>query len=378
MVSETTAEKPTPGRIVVSGVVPDSEAGYFWKLWTENFDEDTKATKPGAAWRCMAWGRADNPHEHDFRKHLDAYLAKFKLSEDDPIVQRNWFGRRVFDRNVTAYRYSFLHCSYKPTPAPWLGEFRSPFGRDGALGTLLAAAVPPGVTDFAIGIDPASRRDCCAIVVWGWGALTPNVWQLAEFVTEPGSGIRQDQWIEVLLFLREKYPNIIGIKRDAGSAAEDIFLADYKLRIEAVTKGPGSVKDRVERTAALAGQRRMHAIAGSQLETQLKTVRWDPVARERGKWTLLATIPNDVSDAADYGLEPYYCSFEEKPLPESMNDMAARVMREARCRGRVTGIQKTRRWFTCWVRLAIRAVSVEHAFLARSLPQLTRDIAPSR
>ena len=329
MVSETTADKPTPGRIVVSGVVPESEAGYFWKLWTENYDEATAKEKPGAAWRCMAWGRADNPHEHDFRKHLDAYLHKFKLSEDDPIVQRNWYGRRVFDRNVTAYRYSFQHCSYKPLAPSWMHEWRSPFGPHGPLGTLRAAAIPAGVTEFAFGIDPASRRDCCAIVAWGWGSMSPDVWQLAEFVTEPGSGIRQDQWIEVLLFLRDKYPNVIGIKRDAGSAAEDIILADYKLRIEAVTKGPGSVKERVERTAALAGQRRLHAIAGSQLETQLKTVRWDPVARERGKWVLLSTIPNDVTDAADYGLEPYYNAFTEKAPPESMEAMHTRLFREA-------------------------------------------------
>ncbi len=330
MVSETTLEKPVPGRIVVAGVVPDSEAGYFWDLWAENFDDATGVSREGSSWRCMGWGRVDNPHELDFRKHLDAYMAKYNLSEDDPIVQRNWHGRRVFDKNVTAYRYSVARNTFTPTPAPWLPEFRAPLSDAGMkLGTLLAAQPPPGVTDFGVGIDPASKRDCCAIVVWGWGAMSSDVWQVAEFVTEPGSGIRQDQWIDVLLQLRGWYPNMLGIQRDAGSAAEDIILTDYKLRIEAVVKGPGSVKERVERSAALLGQGRVHVMAGSNLEEQLKTVRWDGAARARGKWVLLSTIANDVSDAGDYGLTPYVNQHEPKKPAETIEQMHERLFRES-------------------------------------------------
>lgn len=324
MVSETTLDKPVPGRIVVAGVVPESEAGYFWDLWQENHE------RPGSSWLCMGWGRADNPHELDFRRHLDAYLAKYNLAEDDPIVQRNWHGRRVFDKNVTAYRYNVARNSYIHVPAPWLGEFKLPANDSGVtLGTLLASLPAAGVTDFGVGIDPASRRDCCAINVWGWGAASADVWQVAEFVTAPASGIRQDQWIDVLLELRRFYPNLMGIQRDAGSAAEDIVLTDYKLRIEAVVKGPGSVKDRVERTAALLGQGRAHVMAGSQLEQQLKAVRWDPAARERGKWVLLPTIPNDVSDAGDYGLVPYHNAFEPKKAPETAAEMHERLFKES-------------------------------------------------
>lgn len=330
MVSETTAEKPTPGRIVVAGVVPDSAAGYFWKLWTENYDEEADAPKADAAWRCMAWGRADNPHERDFRKHLDAYLKKYNLTEEDPIVQRNWFGRRVFDANITAYRYNEARNAWRGIQAPWLSEFKIPTdARQRPLGTLLAVLPPPGVTTFSIGIDPASRRDCCTLVVNGWGPLAPDVYQVAEFVSEPASGIRQDQWIDVMRQLRAFYGNVVRQIRDAGSAAEDIFLADYKLLIEAVKKYPGSVKDRVERTAALLGRGLFHVLADSQLETQLKTVRWDQAARGKGKWVLLASIPNDVSDGGDYALVPYFDATEPKKETETMDQMHERLVREA-------------------------------------------------
>lgn len=329
MVSETTAEKPTPGRIVVAGVVPESEAGYFWKLWTENYDEEADAPRPGAPWKCMGWGRVDNPHEHDFEKHLAAYCAKYKLDPSDPIVQRNWHGRRVFDRNVTAYRYAALRNAWEGVPAPWLSGFTLPKNeRGGELGRLLACVPPPGVTTFAAGIDPASKRDCCAIVLWGWGSVVSDVYQVAEFVTEPGSGIRQDQWIEVLRQLRDRYVNVVRMMRDAGSAAEDIILQDYRLVIEAVKKGPGSVKDRVERTAALLGQGRAHVLAGSTLEEQLKTVRWDQGARAKGKWVLLPAIPNDVSDGGDYGLVPYFDATEPKAPPETEEQRHERMFRE--------------------------------------------------
>jgi hypothetical protein len=330
MVSETTAEKPEPGRIVVAGVVPETEAGYFWQLWTENYDDEAAAPRPDAAWLCMAWGRVDNPHERDFEKHLAAYCKKYKLDRDDPIVLRNWRGLRVFDRNVTAYRYNEQRDAWTGVPAPWLSEFKAPLdARQRALGTLRACLPPPGVNTFGIGIDPASRRDCCTLVVNGWGTVGPDVYQVAEFVSEPGSGIRQDQWIEVMRFLRERYGNVVRQLRDAGSAAEDIFLADYKVLIEAVKKYPGSVKDRVDRTASLLGRGLYHVLAGSQLETQLKTVRWSPKAREKGQWVLLPTIPNDVSDAGDYGLVPYFDATEPKKEQETYAEMHERLMRES-------------------------------------------------
>lgn len=330
MVSETTADKPDVGRIVVAGVVPDSEAGYFWKLWTENFDEEAHAPMPDAAWKCMGWGRIDNPHEHNFDQLLAAHMAKYKLPRDDPRVLRNWDGLRVFDATATAYRYSKKLNSWQGVEAPWLGGFKPPVDRNNLpLGHLLAVEPPPGVTMFGIGIDPASRRDCCTLVVNGWGETMRDVYQVAEFVSIPKSGIRQDQWIDVLIQLRTQYRNVLRQMRDAGSAAEDIFLHDYKVLIEAVSKGPGSVKDRVDRSGALLGQGLYHVLADSQLEAQYGTVRWDPRARERGKWILLASIPNDVSDAADYGLVPYFDATAPKAPPETYEQTMERQFRES-------------------------------------------------
>ena len=154
-------------------------------------------------------------------------------------------------------------------------------------------------------------------------------------MTEPGSGIRQDQWIEVLLFLRDKYPNVIGIKRDAGSAAEDIILSGLQASHRGGHQGHSGRRQgaRGAHGGPLAGQI-MSVARHRRVATRRRfqaTVRWDlPLARERGKWVLLSTIPNDVTDAADYGLEPYYNAKLPRRRPQkSMEAMRARLFREA-------------------------------------------------
>jgi hypothetical protein len=312
MVSETTTEKPTPGRIVVAGVVPETAAGYFWRIWADNYDEEAQREKEGAAWKCMAWGRADNPHEKDFRKHLDGHLKRYKLEESDPIIQRNWFGRRVFDSHATAYRYTATRNAYTPQVPAWVSEAQERL----APGKLIAAVPPPGVNVFAVGIDPASAQDRFAIVVWGWGKNSNDIYQIAEWVTPHASGTTQSQWAAVLIEIRKHYPGVIRWMRDAGSAREtiDTFKRDHNIVVEPVAKGPGSVKARVDRLADLLVQGRAHVISGSELERDLSTCRWSQAEREKGKWVLLSSIPDDVADAATYGLVPYFDIHRPDPM----------------------------------------------------------------
>jgi hypothetical protein len=325
MLDETTAGKPTPGRLVLAGTVPETAAGYFWRTWVANEGVE------GSLWRCVAWSRFDNPHEHDNRKHLDRYLAKYHLQESDPIVQRNWFGARVFDIAVTAYRYNPA-CAWTGVAAPWLASVRLVAGPQGKeVEVPLVAVVPPaGVDTFAVGLDPASKRDRYALVMWGWGSASSDVWQIAEWVTPEGAGTLQSQWVAALTVLREHYVNIVRYLRDAGSASETIDLVqrDYHMLVEAVAKGPGSLKGRVDRFADLLGQGRAHPLAGSQLETDLKLCRWDQAARERGKWVWSNTHHGDTADAAGYGLVGYFDAHEPKAKPETYEQRMEREFRE--------------------------------------------------
>jgi hypothetical protein len=319
MLSETNTLRPRPGRLIVAGTVPEVAAGFFWKTWVENHEVE------GSDWECMAWSRFDNPHTHNNRVLLDDYLKRYNLDESDPVVQRNWFGARVFDANVTAYRYVAARSAYSPQPAPWVNDLELPPGK------LRAVIPPPGVDTFSVGLDPASRHDRYGIVLWGWGKGSPEVFQIAEWVTPEAAGTIQSQWAAVLEVLRYRYPNIVGWYRDAGSAAETIDLVqrDYKLVVEAVGKGPGSLKGRVDRFADLLGQGRAKVIAGGELERDLTLCRWDQAARERGKWAWASSHHGDVADAATYGLVGYFNAFERKPTPETLDQMHERLFRES-------------------------------------------------
>lgn len=326
MLDETTAGKPVPGRLVLAGTVPEVAAGYFWKTWAANHEVE------GSPWGCYAWSRFDNPHEHDNRKHLDSYLRKYHLNEADPIVQRNWFGARVFDAAVTAYRYNPAH-AWVGIPAPWLAslDFKvGPLGHEVSV-PLTAVLPPPGVNTFSIGLDPASRRDRYGIVMWGWGPLSSEVWQVAEWVTPEGAGTLQSQWVAVLAALREHYGNVVRYLRDAGSAAESIDLIhrDYSMLVEAVAKGPGSLKGRVDRFADVLGQGRCHPLAGSQLERDLTLCRWDQAAREKGKWQWSNVHHGDTADAGGYGLVGWFDASEPKKVAETYEQTAERIFRES-------------------------------------------------
>lgn len=326
MLDETTKGKPIPGRLVLAGTVPETAAGYFWRTWVANEGVE------GSLWKCVAWSRFDNPHEHDNRRHLDSYLRKYHLQESDPIVQRNWFGARVFDVAVTAYRYNLLN-AWTGVTAPWLVQVQLQAGPQGKEVDvpLVAVLPPPGVDTFSIGLDPASKRDRYALVMWGWGKQSSDVWQIAEWVTPEGAGTLQSQWVAALVVLREHYTNVVRYLRDAGSASETIDLVqrDYHMLVEAVAKGPGSLKGRVDRFADLLGQGRAHPLSGSQLETDLKLCRWDQAARERGKWQWSNTHHGDVADAGGYGLVGYFDAHEPRAPKETYEQTMERQYREA-------------------------------------------------
>ncbi len=101
MLDETTATLTIPGRLAIGGTVPDRPVGYFWKLWEESYDDIADKPRAGAHWAAFTWSRFENPHETANEWHLENYLKRYKLERADPIVQRNWFGKRVFTLDGT-------------------------------------------------------------------------------------------------------------------------------------------------------------------------------------------------------------------------------------------------------------------------------------
>lgn len=144
MIFEQTSEVNAPGRLVVSGTVPDKPEGYFWQLWTENYDDKVDRMRPDAGWAAFTWSRFSNPHTHGNNEQLENYLKRTKLDKNDPVVQRNWFGKRIWNDNG-----SLLGASWEPSV-----HVIRPF------------AIPPGWEKFRAGVYSYGPYPKLASIVW--------------------------------------------------------------------------------------------------------------------------------------------------------------------------------------------------------------------
>jgi hypothetical protein len=319
MLDETTKELPTPGRLVLAGTVPAVASGYFWETWIRSYDKSTQEAKTDSAWHAIGWGRADNPHETFFAERLAAYVHKYGLLETDPIVQRNWFGKRVFDTNATAYKYDRAKNGYCwDADTSYAADQFQP-------GTIRVAKVAPGLDTFSIGIDPAASSDRMAVVLWAWASQGPRgVWHVGEWVTERAANALESQYLAVVEAWVRKY-NVVSIVWDPGGASttkDPAFLSEYKLVIEPAKKGKGSKKARVDRLKDLLGTSRAHIMIGSALEEDLQKTRFDPEKRAIGKYEWTADCHPDVADAATYAL-PAYIEAEKREPKQKSNPMQA-------------------------------------------------------
>jgi hypothetical protein len=319
MLDETTKELPIPGRLVLAGTVPAVASGFFWNTWVNNYDEDKQETKENSAWYCLGWGRSENNHETFFKERLAAYVHKYGLLETDPIVQRNWFGKRVFDTNATAYKYDRAKNGYVYQPDD---SFNPDMFQPG---TIKVAKVAPGLDTFSIGIDPAASSDRMAVVLWGWSSAAPaGIWHVGEWVTERAANALESQYLAVVEAWVRKY-NVVSIVWDPGGAStikDPAFLSEYKLVIEPAKKGKGSKKARVDRLKDLLGTGRAHIMIGSALEEDLQKTRFDPEKRAIGKYEWTADCHPDVADAATYAL-PAYIEAEKREPKVKQNPMVA-------------------------------------------------------
>lgn len=322
MLSEATAAQPNPGKMMLCGTVPPAPAGFFWDTWIANFDEELQQTKPESTWYCGAWSRFDNPHTFRNRELLDDYLERYKLDENDPRVQKDWFGRRVFTAAGTCFGYRKTVNGIVGVIAPWSN------GVELKPGKMIATLAPPGIDTFAVGGD-CGGSDRTALILWGWSRRHEplGVFQVAEWVTDRDTPVVTSQYLAVLRLWKERYGNIVRTIRDDGSSStiDDVLRLENGIIIEPPDKGKGSLKARVDRLADLLACARAWIILGSELEKDLERTRWDAAALARGQFKFAAAWHPDPADAATYGIVAYV----EPPQPKkkakaaSENEQAA-------------------------------------------------------
>jgi hypothetical protein len=295
-----------PGKLIMSGTIPEVEAGRFMEVWKEN------------TWSRHNWNRFENPHLKNQPAALVAYLAANPgLTEESPEVQREWYGRFKFDPSATAYRFIEELNSYKHDQAPWLIELLNPSGPESDLqartrklledGRVLAALPWNGIEVFGIGLD-VGGMDRSAAEVNGWGAGHPNVQHLFDWASPRGACPSWDDLGLVCKVIAEHYQTGLWFYDSNSKTTLDTFNRLYGTPvIQAANKSDFEGQLKLFNTLLTSG--RYKAMLGSQLVEDLKKSRLDPDALRKQQYKWASSWHPDPSEAGRYSLRPYFDAY---------------------------------------------------------------------
>lgn len=318
MLDEQVEGRP-PGLLILAGTIPEIEGvGYFERMWA-------RASEPDSGWLAFNWGRRDNPHEQNFEKNLARYLKKYGYEITHPHVQRTWFGLRAFgdDANL-AYGWRPKN-SYQPRPPAWLAHVAEAFPP----GKVIASELPAGARFLSVGVDPGTR-DEATVEAWAWGTGT-GAWHVFEWATEKNAGATQGDWAAVLAEIKKRYPGLsLRFVYDAGSSKEviDTFQKDYGLPAVLPAK-KAARRGQVDRFKTLLRRGEAHVMAGTMLERDLQSTRWDLAARDAGKWEFTNHYHPSGSESARYALDFFYEVRQTAAPPKPTNEVEAEAQRVA-------------------------------------------------
>lgn len=283
------------GTLILSGTIPEVEAGKFYNIWRE------KDKYP--SWSRHNWNRFANPHIES-TKTLMKELINSGRTIDDPIIRRDWFGEFVFSSELTAFRYD-----------------RSIAGYDGNY--------PGHLNMFSVGVDPGTR-DRTAIVVWGWSAREPVLYHVHEWVTKRDSHTNLSDIAKQLQIINERWSPIPWWYVDMGGSAMaiDTFTVDYGLPVIHAAKKTDRLMQ-VKRLGDLLATGKAKVRIGSALEEDLSRAQWDKDARARGQYQWSNVWHPDVADAGRYAAQGFFDAYKLPKAPEDFVSADARKELEA-------------------------------------------------
>lgn len=298
-----------PGKLVLSGTIPEVDAGHFMEVWK------------GDQWSKHNWNRFENPYLKDQPAALKAFLsANPGLTEESPEVQREWFGRFVFDKNATAYTYDPEINGYVPTAPDWLALVPETMGEAllKATACLMAAVPLPGIEYFSCALD-VGGADRVSVQVNGWGRMTETVQHVFDWTSMRKAALSWDQMGQMLGVVAKHF-SVAYWWYDSTSTNElDTFTRLYGVPVvKAANKSdmPGQVR----LTNNLLTSGKYKVMRRSALEEDYQKTRWDQDARSKQIWKWARAWHPDPADASRYSLRPYFDAFQ-KPVEPPKDDL---------------------------------------------------------
>lgn len=253
------------GSLVLIGTPAPVPVGYFYDCATS--DE----------WAHHSWTVFDNPHiERKSGKppqaHLDRALKRRGVTVDDPKIQREWFGRWVYDPNSLVFRFDAGSNYFDALPRvdrPW---------------------------QHVIGVD-LGHDDADAIDVEAFSESDPNVYGVEELV-QPKQTVTA--LAEQLAKMVEKY-RPLAVVMDTGGLGKKIaaeITMRFGIPIKAAEKARKLEFIELMNDALRTG--RMKVRRGSHFAHDANLVEWDRDKSKPDKLVISDRYHSDIADAKLY------------------------------------------------------------------------------
>ena len=238
-----------------------------------------------SGWSHHYWTVFENPHVPNAQKHLDEVLKRRGLTIEDPSIQREYFGRWVYDPNSLVFRFDDSKNCFKELP-----KFKSPY-------------------EYVFGID-LGFDDADAIAVLAFNKESPNCYVVDEYIERGKTITELTNKIQDLI----KEYNPISLVVDTGGLGKKI-AEEIKKRSAIPLKAADKARkfEFIELMNDALRSGRLFAKPDSRFVHDCKLIEWDRSNPE--KLAVSDRFHSDISDAVLYAYkESLHWLHEPEPV----------------------------------------------------------------
>lgn len=269
------------GDLCLIGTPGPVPTGYFYNAWI-NPD-----------WSKHSWTYFDNPHIPDHQLRLNRELKRRGVEENDPSIQREWFGKWVLDSDSLLLHYD---------------QSKNDFD-----------ALPHGAWTYILGVD-IGFNDADALAVLAWSSKTPNIYLVEEQVT---AGQDITELTNAINALTKKY-DISKIMIDAGGLGKKI--AEELIRRHQIPLIAADKARKMENVALLNDflrSGRFKAKAGSKFAEDCMLVEIDRNKSTPDKIKVKDSYHSDIIDSVLYAFKESYAYTYSPEVPKPVKGTTA-------------------------------------------------------
>ncbi len=274
------------GTIVFSGTPGPVESGLYYKCCNNQ--------QPG--WRTYSWTFRDNPFLEDAEAWFKQEKEDRGLTDDDPIVQREYFSRWVKDANNLLFKFNEDRNLF-PDKAPDFSK---------------------GNWNYVLGVD-LGYEDMSAFVVIAYDYKVSHHAWILECQEEQHADFTRVA--EIIRSFQKAFPDIRVITDAANKQGCAELINRHSIPIEAAEKGEKAFWIVAMNDDMRRGLVKVHSSGCKDLISQWNTIQVDPKAGNDPKKRIEkpgSSTKCDLADAALYGWRYAYGYLYSAPEPKKV------------------------------------------------------------